>query len=372
MEPPERDSQASGLAYSGEQVIPCGRERYLGRLRGIVMDPRNVSRPSASAEGPSVNRRLPNLLLAGMGRAGSSSMFWYLSQHPDVCASRVKEPRYFLPLSEADSDAEGVCPPIHEYTQLFKHCRSQSYRMEGTPHYFHGGQRLIREIRGVLPDPRILLTLRDPVQRTWSVYRLAKSILQLPNSLTFEEYLRTCERLYEDRAPRTKDNRPYWSIRGGVYADFLPDWLNAFGDDRLRILFFENFIADPAASVADVCRWLGIDDSCVTSFNYSVENRSAPYRNRLLQRVALAANSERLLRNRRRLKAPLRRVYQAINARSGEERMPPAIRLHLQELFQEPNARLAALLSERGYMNLPAWLQPTPGSGSELPEASRD
>jgi hypothetical protein len=109
------------------------------------------------------------MILAGIGRGGSSSLFWYLSQHPDVCASRLKEPRYFLPLSESDADAAGVCGPLENYSKLFRHCSSETYRMEGTPHYFHGGRRLIRGLQEVLPDPRILIMLRDPVQRTWSV-----------------------------------------------------------------------------------------------------------------------------------------------------------------------------------------------------------
>jgi hypothetical protein len=179
----------------------------------------------------------------------------------------------------------------------------------------------------------------------------------LPETLPFEEYVRVCQRLYEERAPRTEANRPYWSIRGGVYADFLPDWLNAFDDGHLRILFFEDLVESSAALIVDVCRWLGIDESCVASFNFTVENRSASYRSRFLHRLAVMANREGRLRDRRRLKAPLRRVYQAVNLRSGKEYMPPEIRLHLQELFQEPNARLEALLTSRGYTDLPSWLR---------------
>ena len=99
--------------------------------------------------------RLPNLLLAGIGKAGTTSLFWHLSQHPDICASRVKEPRYFLALSENDEDAEGVPAPLETYTALFDRCGSRRYAMEATPHYFHGGARLIDGLKRTLPDPRI-------------------------------------------------------------------------------------------------------------------------------------------------------------------------------------------------------------------------
>ena len=301
--------------------------------------------------------RLPNLLLAGIGKAGTTSLFWHLSQHPDICASRVKEPRYFLALSENDEDAEGVPAPLETYTALFDRCGSRRYAMEATPHYFHGGGRLIDGLKRTLPDPRIVLTLRDPVDRVWSVFTFAKGRMRLPAEMTFEEYLGECEQLYRTDAPRPRTARAYWSIRGGVYADFLPVWFDSFSDERLRILFFEPFVRDVAGSVRDLCTWLDIDTSCVDSFTLSAENRSGGYRSRLLHRVALAANREGALRNRRRLKGPLRRVYQAVNGKMPGDRMPPAARARLEEMFAPSNAVVSALLSERGYTDLPEWLR---------------
>jgi len=301
-------------------------------------------------------RALPNLLLAGIGKAGTTSLFWHLSQHPDICASRVKEPRYFLALSENDEGAEGVPAPLETYTALFDRCGSERYTMEGTPHYFHGGRRLIDGLKRTLPDPRIVLTLRDPVDRVWSVFNFAKGRLRLPPEMTFEEYLDECEQLYRADALRPRTDRAFWSIRGGIYEDFLPDWLDSFSDERLRVMFFERFVRDVAGSVRELCAWLDIDTSCVDSFTLSAENRSSGYRSRLLHRVALAANRDGALGNRRRLKGPLRRVYQAVNGRTQSDRMPPAARGRLENLFAPSNAVVAAHLRDRGYTDLPAWL----------------
>jgi hypothetical protein len=307
-------------------------------------------------EGRHAAGRLPNLILAGVGKAGTTSLFWYLSQHPDVCACRVKEPRFFLSLSQADADATGVLPPLDPYAALFDHCRSERYAMEATPHYFHGGPRLIDGLKDALPDPRIVLTLRNPVDRVWSVFRFGKSMMTVPREMTFEEYLAVCERVFRDDAPRPATRRAYWSIRGGVYADYLPDWLDGFPDERLRIVFFERFAPEPAGAVKQLCDWLDVDATCVDSFELSVENRSIGYRNPVLHRLALALNGERLLRNRRRLKAPLRRLYEVVNGRRTHERMPPASRARLEEMFAPSNAAVAARLVERGYTDLPPWL----------------
>jgi hypothetical protein len=229
--------------------------------------------------------------------------------------------------------------------------------MDGTPHYFHGGRRLVDSIQDTLPDPHVVLTLRDPTDRVWSVFSFAKGMMQLPADMPFETFLDRCKTLYRDDAPRPERQRAFWSIRGGVYADYLPAWLEGFADDRLRVVFFDDFARDAAATVRDLCAWLEIDTACVDRFDFSVENRSTGYRNGLLHRLALAANTERLLRNQRRLKAPLRRVYETINGKQRRERMPTAARADLEELFAPSNAVVAAMLAERGYTNLPPWLE---------------
>jgi hypothetical protein len=67
---------------------------------------RSPTRTDVNAQPP--DARLPNLLLAGIGKAGTTSMFWHLSQHPDICPSRVKEPLISPP--ENDEGAEGSHP----------------------------------------------------------------------------------------------------------------------------------------------------------------------------------------------------------------------------------------------------------------------
>ena len=102
-----------------------------------------------------------NLILAGVGKAGTTSLYWYLSQHPDICASPVKETRYFLPLSEVEQGNEQLAP-IDTYEAYFRGCGGERYRMEATPHYFHGGARLAQGVSSVCPDARVVLTLEGP------------------------------------------------------------------------------------------------------------------------------------------------------------------------------------------------------------------
>ena len=81
----------------------------------------------------------------------------------------------------------------------------------------------------------------------------------------------------------------------------------------------------------------------------------------MLQRIALAANDERLLGGRRRLKDPLRRAYYALNRRAEPERMAPETRRSLEELFTPGNEALAQRLLRLGYDDLPNWLSTARG-----------
>jgi hypothetical protein len=128
---------------------------------------------------------LPNLVIAGVGKAGTTSLFWYLSQHPDICASDEKEIRYFAGLTEGGTEL----PPVETYERHFRHCRGERYAMEASPQYFHGGAPVIQAMRRLLGRPRVVISLRDPVERLWSQFRFTKSRLgPVPETLSFEAY----------------------------------------------------------------------------------------------------------------------------------------------------------------------------------------
>lgn len=296
---------------------------------------------------------LPNLVIAGVGKAGTTSLFWYLSQHPDICASKAKEIQYFTSLTEGN----GSLAPIEEYAKHFRGCGAERYRLEASPQYFHGGRVVIDAMREVLGSPRVMVMFRDPVERLWSTYRFMRSrMADLPQDMTFERYIEACRQVRERREPLTQENRLYWTIQGGAYAEYLGEWVEAFGLD-LRVIFFEHLVAVPERAVRDLCRWLGIDEDAASAITYSVENRTVGYRSRALQKAALFLNREGLLGSRRRLKEPLRRFYYTLNRSHEEERMSAQSREELDGLFGPSNARLTEQLQRLGYRDLPEWLR---------------
>ena len=302
---------------------------------------------------------LPNLIIAGVGKAGTTSLFWYLSQHPDICASKVKEIRYFTALTEGD----GVLPPLQEYAGHFGHCAGRRYRLEASPQYFHGGRPIVDAVAATLDRPRLILMFRDPIERLWSTFRFMRSRLaDLPEGMTFEGYVAECRKVRDAREPFSEANRLYWTIQGGFYGEFLEPWVQGFGKD-LRIVFFEDLAASPQEVTRRTCAWLGLDGSAADGITYSVENRTIQYRSKLMQKAALAANKEGRLGGHRRLKEPLRKLYYAMNRKPERDGMSPAMRRELEDLFAPGNAALAGQLRRLGYHDLPAWLA---GAGEGL------
>ncbi|MCA1600865.1 MAG: sulfotransferase domain-containing protein, partial [Acidobacteria bacterium] len=125
-----------------------------------------------------------NLLLAGVPKAGTTSLFEYLGQHPDICASAYKGPGYFSPLRRGEA-----LPSLATYNQNFAHCKGQRYAMEATPGYCYGGRRLVEGIERTLDEPNIIISLRDPVDRLWSSYTWQRSRGHLATVESFEKYV---------------------------------------------------------------------------------------------------------------------------------------------------------------------------------------
>jgi Sulfotransferase family len=298
--------------------------------------------------------RLPNLIIAGVGKAGTTSLFSYLAQHPDICASRIKEANYFTPLRHGEE-----LEPLETYAAHFSHCGRERYVMEATPVYFYGGRPLISALKNTLPDARVIVTLRDPSPRLWSYFRFMKTRLKIEREVSLDEYLELALQLRRRGMDRRREHNAYWAFSSGFYSDYISDWFEAFGS-AFRVVFFEDLVENPRSVVTLLCDWLGIDQEPAEGFDYSPENRTVLYRSRTFQRMALAVNNraEGLLRSHPGVKGPLRRLYYFFN-RGHDDRagFGPDARQRLDAIYSASNEKLAAQLTAQGYAELPSWLQ---------------
>jgi len=290
-------------------------------------------------------------IIAGVNKAGTTSLFVSLSEHPDVAPSAIKETRYFLPARYGEP-----LEPEQTWDGYFGGSDAP-VRLEATPSYFYGGAAVANAMTCTLANPRIVLVLREPVARAISFFEYQKVRLRFPPETTIEEYLAEVDRL-GDAVGRTPETEKYMAVRGGEYATWLPGWWDVLGRDAVRVAWFEDLVADGTAVVRDVATWLGLDPARLPTELRS-ENRTTAFRRARLQRVALWFNdsAERWLRRVPGVKRRMRAVYFRLNGRGAPAtEVSETVRADLAARLAEPNARLAALLDDAGIAR-PDWLE---------------
>ncbi|MDJ0571396.1 MAG: sulfotransferase domain-containing protein [Pleurocapsa sp. MO_192.B19] len=303
--------------------------------------------------------KLPNLVIAGVVKAGTTSVYSYLSLHPDICCSTIKETCYFsyYRYGQWDSWYKNCDDPFKQYQSYFSHYENQKYLMEASPGYFEGGMKVAQTIKNTLGDNvKIIIILREPISRLVSFFKYKKSMLELNKELDFAEYLRQCEALPPQERVK-KDNDIYWGIEGGFYANYLEDWFNVFGES-VYIAFLDDLKNNPQLFLSKICTWLEIDYTVFESQKFTIENKSLNYKNKYLQELALLINikAEKFWRANAGIKKALRSIYHTFNSMPYQEEISEETRNYLQSLYQPYNQKLAEQLLARNYTNLPQWL----------------
>jgi hypothetical protein len=293
---------------------------------------------------------LPNFVIVGVSRAGTTTVFNALSQHPQVCASTTKETRYFQAVRYGEP-----LPPVSDYHAYFRRCAGQPVTMECTPDYFYGGAATAAAIKAVC-DPRVAIILREPISRLISFYRFMQVRLQIPADMSLQHYVERCQAIPDDQI-NLRANNVWTGLWGGQYARFMTDWLAQF-PGHCDIYFFDDLFDDPQQVVAEMSRRLGIDPRAAPAHPVA-ENTSAAYRSPTAQRLAALAarHSRRVFRRYPVLYTQGRRIYEAVNQRAATEPpIPQATRRAVSAIYQPWNDLLSQQLRDHGVVTLPAWL----------------
>jgi hypothetical protein len=299
---------------------------------------------------------LPNLVLAGVTKAGTTSLTAYLGQHPDIYVPSVKEINHFSPLLYGQP-----LPPLEDYRAHYGGAGGQRWRLDASPFYFVGGTRTATAVAATLERPRVVVTLRDPVDRLWSSYRYKRSKGYVDGSQDFGRFFDECLRHYESGADLRRENANFLTLRSGRYSDFLPAWLEQFDQD-LYVLFAEELGARTGSTMASLFAWLDVDQSVSARLDLGERNVTAQPRSVAVRRWAHRVNSlvAPVLGSRPGWKQRLQRAYARVNTSDVTLTMDPADRERVREFYQPSVGALSALLRERGFHSLPQWLDDAP------------
>lgn len=230
------------------------------------------------------------LIIGGTSKAGTTAVFNYLSNHPQIC-SFIKETRFFLdsdyPLpSDKRYDKNGS----DAYLSFFNGGGSQrheNWRLEATPDYLHSPKTPFA-IRNALQNVRFIFILREPVSRLVSWYRFGKSINEIPAHMTFDRYVQVQNE--NDGRPAAGYRHPaFLALQQGRFSAYLRPFLELFGRSSLHILFYEELQRDPLSLLITICKSVGIDETYFYNYQFNVVNKSVQVRSPRLHRAYFEA-----------------------------------------------------------------------------------
>lgn len=231
-------------------------------------------------------RFLPQVILAGAPKCGTSSVFRYLEDHPQICASLVKETYYLMdnnyPLYRQDANiAKGGWGG---YEQFFPAGAGDGSRLrvEATPDYLYQ-QTPLKEIPYWPVTPKVIFILRSPEERMFSLYRFAQNNLSnLDKDISFSRFVA----MVENAAPELSGRLILSSaIAHSRYVNYLVAWRNALGNENIGIFLFESFRNDPRAFMAEIASFLQINPCFYDNYEFKVINRSYTVRFQRAHRI---------------------------------------------------------------------------------------
>lgn len=236
---------------------------------------------------PVVTKTLPNFLILGAAKAGTTSLHHYLGQHPDVFVSAMKEPKYFA-LRDEPLDFKGPSQFINQssvntfeaYCALFQDVQDERAIGETSPLYLYS-EKAADGIKETLPHAKLIVILRNPVDRAFSSY--THLLREGFETLTFEASL-------EAESDRIRDRwAPLWYYtQKGFYGQQLQRYYERFPQPQIKVFLFEELCADPMAVVQDIFRYIGVDPSFQPDL--AKKNVSGVPKNAALQRMLTRDN----------------------------------------------------------------------------------
>jgi len=216
--------------------------------------------------------KLPNFLIIGAAKSGTTSLFNIVAQHPNVFSSQIKETRFF-------SDDQRFLRGVGWYQEThFKNIRNQAVRMEGTPAYLTWSEKVAPRIKELYGDHpvKFAVIFRDPVKRAYSHYwHRVRMGDEDPTKISFTDAIHSEDQRMRENWQRleAEGNGLYGYYRAGCYASRLNPFLDLFPREKFYFMLQEDLSIENSVIMAGLFRFLGIDDEYPVK--YLVSNESS-------------------------------------------------------------------------------------------------
>jgi sulfotransferase family protein len=197
---------------------------------------------------------MPNFLIIGAMKSGTTALYYYLEQHPQIYMSPVKEPNFFCFGGEESSDSKSITR-LEAYQDLFKDVSDEKAFGEASHCYLYEPEATT-QIQRHVPDAKLIAILRNPVDRAYSHF------LHMVRNGTepLKDFAQAIRR--EENATFQKRSLHDYIGRGRYYEQ-LHRYFDAFGRKQVKVYLYEDLSNAPIDTLQDTFRFLGVDDSFV-------------------------------------------------------------------------------------------------------------
>jgi hypothetical protein len=298
---------------------------------------------------------LPNFLIIGAAKSGTTALYAYLRQHPEIFMSTPKELRYFSYYGPFPKELSGehIHPGVktlNEYEKYFEGVRGEKIIGEASPMYLYR-PGTAEKIKNLIPDVKMLAILRNPIDRAYSSYMHAIR--------DWKEPLKSFKLALEKEQDRIDQG---WDIlwhykNAGLYAEQLARYYEVFDRDKIKVVLHDDLVSSSETLIEDIFKFLEVDK------NFKPDTRSRPNVSGLPKNTHFHSFMEKLFMQDNPIKN-VSRVLFPKSIRSGfmekirrmnlEKRpMPKEIREELVSFYQPDIMNLSKLIQR----DVSTWLE---------------
>ncbi|MBI2471502.1 MAG: sulfotransferase domain-containing protein [Planctomycetes bacterium] len=300
--------------------------------------------------------KLPNFLVVGAAKSGTTSLYYYLKQHPQVYLSRVKECKFFSNMT-ADYVGPGddedlnmqIIKSIDEYTSLFSTVTHEKAIGDISPDYLYYYENSIKNIKSLLGDKvRIVIILRNPVDRAYSNYLHHRR--EGIEKLSFEDAL-----IEEDYRISQNWGWGWHRTKSGFYYKQVKAFIENF--PHVRVYLYEDLENNVLGLVKDMFAYLNVDTSFAPDTNIKFNVSGIP-KNKFINDFLTKPNlPKKIIKTFLKSFLPddqIKRLKETLRSRNLDKpKMKPETKKYLNDLYKEDIIKLQNLINR----NLSHWMQ---------------
>ena len=203
---------------------------------------------------------LPNFIVIGAAKAGTTSLHRYLGEHPEIFVPSRGEPSFFAHEGQAlnfigpGDDDWSFVTDVREYRRLFVGAEGHAAVGEVSPRYLYFEQSC-EKIKHYVPDARLIVILRHPVDRAYSHFLMNRDRQCEPEP----DFRKAIEK--EDERERLGWGWDWRYVGAGLYYEQLQRYYRLFNRDRIKVFLYDDFKNEPDKFFGDLFDFLGTDPS---------------------------------------------------------------------------------------------------------------